>query len=71
MDDVPDKAGHEMTVGARIPSSAVDRRFHCPKAASKDLHQAPLHWADPSDLNFEACTISPLVFGLYNAPSQQ
>jgi hypothetical protein len=35
MGDVPDKAGHEMTVGARHRFSALDRAFSYPKFASK------------------------------------
>jgi hypothetical protein len=40
MGDVPDKAGHEMTVGARHRFSALDRAFRYQKAASKSLYQA-------------------------------
>ena len=58
MGDVPDKARHEMTVGARHRFSALDRSFRYQKAASKSLHQAHirdldqeinrLRWSDPS-----------------------
>ena len=58
MGDVPDKAGHEMTVGARHRFSALDRAFRYQKAASKSLYQAHirdldqeinrLRWSDPS-----------------------
>jgi hypothetical protein len=56
--DVPDKAGREMTVGARPRFSALDRAFRYQKAASKSLYQAHirgldqeinrLRWSDPS-----------------------
>jgi hypothetical protein len=59
MGDVPDKAGHEMTVGARHRFSALDRAFRYQKAASKSLYQAYisdldqeinwLRWSDPSE----------------------
>jgi hypothetical protein len=58
MGDVPEKAGHEMTVGARHRFSVLDRAFRYQKAASKSLYQAhigdldqkinQLRWSDPS-----------------------
>jgi hypothetical protein len=58
MRDVPDKARHEMTVGARHRFSALDRAFRYHKAASKSLYQTytgdlnreinRLRWSDPS-----------------------
>jgi hypothetical protein len=40
MSNVPDKAGHEMTVGAWHHCSALDRAFRYQKTASKSLYQA-------------------------------
>jgi hypothetical protein len=55
---VPDKARHEMTVGAQNRFSALDRTFCHQKAAAKSLYQVHLRhlhqkidglrWSDPS-----------------------
>jgi hypothetical protein len=46
MGDVPDKAGHEMTIGARHRFSDLDRGFRYQKAASNSLYQAHIRDLD-------------------------
>jgi len=69
MGDVPDKAGHETTVGARHRFSALDRAFRYQKAASKSLYQAHirdldqeinrLRWSDPDFLATKSELLGP------------
>jgi hypothetical protein len=68
MGDVPDKAGHEMTIGARDRFSDLDRAFRYQKAASKSLHQAYVR-----DLDQEIGYVSPtriLVLNFEFLPGQ-
>src|SRR5262249_18427428 len=46
MADVPDKTGHEMTVGARHRFSALDRACRYQKPASKSLYQVDTRYLD-------------------------
>jgi hypothetical protein len=46
MGDVPDKAGHETTVGARHPFSVLVRAFRYQKAASKSLYRSHIEDLD-------------------------
>jgi hypothetical protein len=72
MGDVPDKAGHEMTVDARHRFSALDRAFPYQKAASKGLYQAPIRDLDQfrsrdQSVTFDRPEFRPscAVFGAY------